>query len=265
MDFLKDLDREVKTKKDESEQFLAEANSLLLTAGNQEREALIRAGLDVHITQVDHSRTVEIERAKFEKQFSGRIVTKDEIKSVCLKYDLRFLRSQKFTGKVDALAGIKLLELQKSGISFDQNDFFVMAPPTAFNLEDKPKKVKQLDPALFYRIPKSASLDGGMFLMVHKWGKDFTFMRRIMGFFYKNVFNMMSMITLLYLLISHIAFFNIMHIHQSYHIGDMIAFVCSILLAMVTLGLMFKDNPEDWKDSNTSNMWDREFKRGRVN
>lgn len=261
IDITKDLDREINKKKEESEEFLQEAKTLLLTAGNQERDALVRAGLDSHINQVDHSHGIEIERAQFEKKFGGRIITLDEIEKVCLKYDLRFLESKRFVGKVDALAGAKLMELQKKGISFDSNDFKVMAPPKAFKLDYVERKVKDLDPALFYRV---SGTDGGMYLMVHKWGKDFTFWRRFLGMFYKNVFNMISLMTIGYLLTFELLL-TLFHIPNNLYASIPVSLVLGGGFTMITLGLFFKRNPEDWSDRTCENMWQSTSKRGRVN
>ena len=57
---------------------------------------------------------------------------------------------------------------------------FIMAPIKAFNLQDRPEPPKNVDPALFYRIDTT---EGVMYALIHKWGRDFTAIRRIGGIF----------------------------------------------------------------------------------
>lgn len=155
----------------------------LLLAGDhaRERDLLKKIGLGHQIIKAETHHGINIERESIENKFEGKAFTLDEIKSLCLDYNLRFLHTQWFKGSIDLEIGVKIrhfFEKNKlnDGYSGDQNNFHIMAPAKAFNLEDRPKPLKNIDPVLFYR-PNG----GDKYLLVHKWGNEFTVARLIGG------------------------------------------------------------------------------------
>ena len=94
----------------------------------------------------------------------------EQIKSVCLKYRLRFLDSKFFKGAIPYEAILKIKEIERRhGSKF--NEFKILAPARLFKLEDRNK-----DPLLF------ANLGNGKYLLIHKWGTDMSRMRKLLAF-----------------------------------------------------------------------------------
>lgn len=162
----------------------------LLLAGDhaKERDLLKKIGLGHQIIKAETKHGINLERESLENKFEGKVFTEAEIKSLCLDYNLRFLSTQYFKGNIDLEIGVKIrhfFEKNKlsDGYSGDQNSFYIMAPAKAFNLEDRPKPLKNIDPVLFYR-PNNR---GDKYLMVHKWGNEFTVARLIGGMMNRNV------------------------------------------------------------------------------
>lgn len=134
------------------------------------------------------------EMEKLEKEFGDNVFHIKDIQALCVKYNLRFLSSQHYAGVLDVQAVHKIKQFAKdSGIQLNAANMsynvFIMAPPSTFDLENyKAERIKlqfpDTDPIMFYK------LDGGdNYKMIHKWGKDFTWTRRISGFLWASVAN----------------------------------------------------------------------------
>lgn len=92
----------------------------------------------------------------------------DEIRTICIRYRLRFLDTKYFRREFpyEAVQKIKSLE-KESKVKIEK--FRIIAPGEAFNLEDANK-----DPLLF------AELADGRYYLLHKWGKDLSWFRRVL-------------------------------------------------------------------------------------
>ena len=112
----------------------------------------------------------------------GNIFTLTQIKSVCEKFRLRFLDTKFFKGEipVEALKKIQQLE-DETNVHF--NNFFIMAPSSLFELEDA-----QNDPLLFVRIADDK------FYLIHKWGSDLSWTRKVLCFPLRNWFSFLGTI-----------------------------------------------------------------------
>ena len=91
----------------------------------------------------------------------------DNIKSIAVKFRLRFLPTKYFKNEIpnDAIFKIKSLEkLNNTTIK----QFYILAPSQNFDLEDVNK-----DPLLF------APLKNGKFLLIHQWGTDLKWYKKI--------------------------------------------------------------------------------------
>ena len=73
-----------------------------------EKEALRAAGLDHHVQKVESDKGVEIERKQLEETYDDLVFTRQEIKDICIKYDLRFLRTEYFKAALDTEIAGKL-------------------------------------------------------------------------------------------------------------------------------------------------------------
>lgn len=180
------------------EKAIAQANSdelkevKLLLANNTQEEKIIlqEAGLYTNMQKVEKTLGIDIQRKKLEEEFGTdvKIFTEEEIKGLCIKYNLRLLQSNKFKGYIEPQLGAKIRQFFTDGkigsIAWEaKNKLFIMAPPKAFNLEERPEPPRDMDPALFYKMETT---EGVMYALIHKWGKDFTVWRRIGGIFRRN-------------------------------------------------------------------------------
>lgn len=129
---------------------------------------------------------LNLEIEKLDEEY-GKVFHIDQIREIAIEYRLRFLRSKHFRGNLDVVAISKLNEFAKeTNTNLDTHTlgskFYILAPPEQFILKDFYKVIDK-DPVLFYKI------DDLHYRMIHKWGKDFTVFRRILGFKWKNSFN----------------------------------------------------------------------------
>ena len=98
------------------------------------------------------------------------VFTSKQIKNTCVKYRLRFLDSKLFKGEIPYEAVIKVKKIEKKhGVKF--SEFKILAPSSLFKLEDRNK-----DPLLF------AKLDNERFHLIHKWGNDMNWFRKVLFF-----------------------------------------------------------------------------------
>ncbi|HEY6161069.1 MAG TPA: hypothetical protein VI112_07595 [Bacteroidia bacterium] len=107
------------------------------------------------------------------------IFTLGQIKKVCVEYRLRFLDTKQFKGEYpyEALLKIKQFE-SKYGARTQQ--FMVMAPSRMFRLLDPDK-----DPLLF------ANIGNGNYYLVHQWGNDLAWYRKILSWPMQNMRNLL--------------------------------------------------------------------------
>lgn len=103
-----------------------------------------------------------------------RLFSIDEIRKICIKYRLRFLDSALFKGELPHEAVAKIKELEKVHGCVLQN-FKIVAPSEMFRLEDCDK-----DPLLFVQ------LDNGIYYLVHHWGADLSWHRKLLVFPFRS-------------------------------------------------------------------------------
>lgn len=139
----------------------------------------------------------KLELEKLDKKY-GKVFTIQQIEELALKYRLRFLKSNLFIGNMDIQAIAKLKEFAKdSDLSIMDEatlryNFFILAPHQQFDLlreslaktnretEREIQRRKDEDPVLFYKI------DDVHYRMIHQWGHDFSPIRRIEGWIWKD-------------------------------------------------------------------------------
>lgn len=98
----------------------------------------------------------------------NRIYTLDQIRKICIRYRLRFLSTSLFKATFPYEAISRINELEKK-LNRKIDDFRIIAPSKAFDLEN----INQ-DPLLF------AQLADGRYYLIHHWGKDLKWYRRIL-------------------------------------------------------------------------------------
>jgi hypothetical protein len=98
-----------------------------------------------------------------------RIFTLDQIQRICVRFRLRFLDSKYFRSTYPYEAICKINELEQQ-IGKKIAHFKIIAPDHLFQLENINK-----DPLLF------AELEDGNYYLIHKWGNDLVWHRRLLS------------------------------------------------------------------------------------
>ncbi|MEK6829102.1 MAG: hypothetical protein AABY15_03165 [Nanoarchaeota archaeon] len=260
----KELEKKKKESFNSSDGLVKETMLLLESNENAEKRALQIAGLDHQIRHVETAKGIEIERTQFEKEYGDSVFTRDEIKDICIKYDLRFLPSNRFRGRLDTQISYKLKEFIEKNPSVGNysNDFYIIAPSNAFELNDRPAKpFITIDPILVYKLPKEDK-----YVYVHKWGRDFTILRRLRGMFLESRASMWTFAASFWIVmlsaILGLSFNGFTGMWYQYM--NLLWIVPTAYgLAYATLAAMFNDG-EDFKNRTTRNMWDSTYKRRRA-
>ena len=111
---------------------------------------------------------------KFDKMESKNIFHKDTIKKICVRYRLRFLDSNLFKGEYPKNITRIITDLE-SKHDTSLGNFKIMAPSKLFKIKSPD------DPILFVPIGND------YFYLVHKWGKEFNKLRKLMVLPFKNI------------------------------------------------------------------------------
>lgn len=139
------------------EQLIAEVG--LILEEEQKHDDILRAmvlssvgGKENHIPRLDQD----------------RIFLEDEIRSLCVKYRLRFLDGGRFKGElpVQAIYELRRLEARANG---PVRGFKIMAPAARFQLCDT-----DADPLLFVPVGPNH------YYLVHRWGNDMSPLRSVL-------------------------------------------------------------------------------------
>ena len=237
---------------------VTETQKLLDSNYQKERDVLNKIGLGHHLNKIEEKVGVNLERAKLEKDYEGKFFTESEIKTLALNYNLRFLQTSHYKGEIDLQLGYKMKAFAEKFAhdNFTKDDFYILAPEKMFNLKDRPKPVPVLrgDPILFYRPNRSDK-----YMLVHKWGNDFTVFRLISGFINRNVLNFFAFFFTLGFLLSNVLFASFGSYSPAW---DMlyslpIAFVLFVISFAVKMG----DTEWDNADRKFSKLkWNSDFK-----
>ena len=131
-----------------------------------------------------------IELENFEKEYLGKVYTRNMIKDLAVDYKLKFLPATYFKGDMDVVVLSKIRQFAKdTNTEIDRHTlssrFFILAPHQCFHLKERerPTPPKPIDPLIFYKISENH------YRLIHKWGADFTPLRRLLGWKWENVHN----------------------------------------------------------------------------
>jgi hypothetical protein len=227
---------------DKGNQLLNHANQLLLQQSTDETQVIENIGINKSLVEATNKRTsTHLERKELERKTGDNIFTIEEIKTMCVKYRLKFLQANEYVGAIPPDLGARIVDLKKKhnlnineSSNSDSGKFFIMAPPSCFKLREAEAIRVKLDPVMFYRIGE------GLYILVHKWGKDFTYWRRWLGIMMENTQRVQWLRFALFASCSVLVFyFTLTMLHESMQIakeGDLGSFF--ILLAIVISGVI---------------------------
>ncbi len=161
----------------------------------------------------------------------NRIFSEDDIKSICVKYRLRFLDSKYFKMEelpYDAVVAVKNLEKH---LGEEVNHLKIMGAAKFFKLEDIHK-----DPLLFARI------DETNYYLIHKWGKDFAWYNKIIAYPFRSIITLfisMAVIGLPIVFLLPLLLFHTSKEVQYYQMLYLAAFTIYSFFVMVFGGFTF--------------------------
>lgn len=170
------------TAKRNQENQLQEANRLLESV---KANLVAEDNSDKNMLQFFGTRNVIIEhtdKAEKAKEFiKGGFITKEDIRSVCLKYNLRFLQTKYYKKEIpmSSLNDLRLFKEENRISDYDMKEnLMIIAPKDHFSLGDRPKT----DPVILYK-------DKNVYRVVSKWGSDFKSSRLVSSLFarYPNI------------------------------------------------------------------------------
>ena len=158
------------------------------------------------------------------------------IKSIAVKYRLRFLPTKYFKNEIPQEAIFKTKSLEKKNNTSIKN-FHILAPATSFDLEDVNK-----DPLLF------APLKNGKYLLIHQWGTDLAWYKKLSALPLKSLESILITIGFAALLLSIITptwlILNSAEIDMGYFGYHRIAWFlyAYILISSITTFICFSQN-----------------------
>ena len=116
-------------------------------------------------------------KLKFDEMETKNIFHIDTIKNICVRYRLRFLDSNLFKGDYPKNIS-KIISDIENKHDTNLNNFMIMAPSKLFKIKSPD------DPILF--IP----IGNNYYYLIHKWGKEFNYLRKLLVLPFKNIDNL---------------------------------------------------------------------------
>ena len=131
-----------------------------------------------------------LQESREKSQENIQYISEKSIRSICLRYRLRFLDLNLFKGEIPGEA-IKEMKDAQSRFGMDSSAFKVIAPCDLFKLENREK-----DPILIAEVEKDR------FVVLHKWGSEFSAIRKLQALPLRNIPSMAIFLGLVALIFS---------------------------------------------------------------
>jgi hypothetical protein len=167
---------------------LDEVNQLLSEASGNDSDVISR--LKVKGNPVDVNEEID----------QSNIFTLEEIRTICIRYRLRFLDSTHFKSQYPYSAISEINAFEKKH-QLKINSFRIIAPSKAFDLENINK-----DPLLF------AQLNNNTYYLLHQWGHELSWYRKLIVWPLQNFKNLLITITICCFLFAFSIPSSVMHI-----------------------------------------------------
>lgn len=241
---------------------VSEVKLLLEGDAQQDMQIMRHLAVESSIMRAEDSLGRKINLENLERDY-GEIYTIDQIKTLCIKYQLRFLSSRIYKGTLPLETISKLKQFSKeTNTGIDEHSlrtkFFIIAPVEEFNVThlseraEKERIRRELDPVLFYKI------DNEHYRMIHKWGNDFSPMRRIKGILFKSENNHNYIMSSFVISIGLILFSSIIYGNNRLF-NSPLSFIISVVLCILVIILtIYLTILQQYKNVNwwTENNWD---------
>ncbi len=153
---------------------LSAIESLLQKEGELEQNTLQRMGLLQNRISLDQRSWLT--QCQLNEKYQGGVYYINDIRKVCIEYQMRMLPSALYRGPVDPLFASKVKRFRQEyqlGEETLETEFFIVAPPETFALEERQRPIVDIDPILLYRI------NGDYYRLVHQWGADLNLFRYV--------------------------------------------------------------------------------------
>ena len=171
----------------------------LISLKSKNEKLLINSAIDQLNNDLIKEKTIQknINSSNNKKYFanikideSSNVYNFKTIETIAIKHRLRFLPTKFFKNQIPQEAIFKIKEIEKSN-SIEIKKFFILAPSSAFDLEDCNK-----DPLLF--IP----LKNNQYYLVHKWGSDLSWIKKLTAIPFRTLETMAISVALTALIIA---------------------------------------------------------------
>lgn len=184
---------------DNKNEIISDVKLLLDSAASEDLRIANALGKHHSLAIAQNKIGMQIELNELDEKYEGNVFKIDAIENICIKYNMRFLKSANFAGHLDVSAIHKIKEFSKAtGTEITdgnlQHNFYILAPDESFVLNQERMPRKSDDPAIFYKI------DERHFRLIHKWGQDFTLFRLWKGLMWRSLLLRYWLVTILSIL-----------------------------------------------------------------
>lgn len=273
MDYEVSLIRELNAQREKTvgeTSLISEEQRLLLSpGGDKERQALRIAGIDHEILEAQKKIGIEIDRKRGEENYKNSVFTKDEVKNICVKYDLRFLSSSDFIGDLGSDAPKEMASFIKENPEIGQsNCFYIIASEEYFHLNrhnNNTKKTKKGSKAMIlYKEPHNDN-----YVLINSWG-SYSILRRIRGLYMESFTNMHIYGAIIFS-IPFTLLFALTSLSFVGTIGDLfivpVIFLGGFLVNLAFMAIIMYNDDENFASRASENVWnntkERKLKKNR--
>ncbi|MCB0395567.1 MAG: hypothetical protein KDD36_02870 [Flavobacteriales bacterium] len=158
------------------DQLVSEARSQIAQEASREQEISSRLGTS----------GIPSHMASYKNLNPDQVYSLSDLRAVCTRFRLRFLPSSYYRGNIPQPALHKIRRLEDLHPDFANAKYFIAGPDKAFRLGDA-----NADPLLF------AALGNEKYLLIHRWGKDLAWYRRLLSLPMRSILHMLGFLTLL--------------------------------------------------------------------